>query len=53
MLGHADTRMTLNTYAGLLTSDLTAVAETLQRDMAGSALETTLRGSGSAPDVNP
>ncbi|PDQ34203.1 MAG: hypothetical protein B5766_12160 [Candidatus Lumbricidophila eiseniae] len=45
MLGHADSRMTLNTYAGLFTGDLTAVAETLQRDMSGSALDHALRSA--------
>src|SRR6218665_1330093 len=45
MLGHADSRMPLNTYAGLFTGDLTAVAETLQRDMSGSALDHALRSA--------
>jgi len=50
MLGHADSRMTLNTYAGLFTSDLTAVADTLQRDMAGSALDIAFGYSESADE---
>lgn len=38
MLGHADAKMTLNTYVGLFTSDLTAVANVLNESANSSKL---------------
>ncbi|PDQ35119.1 MAG: hypothetical protein B5766_07295 [Candidatus Lumbricidophila eiseniae] len=38
MLGHADAKMTLNTYVGLFTSDLTAVADVLNESASRSKL---------------
>lgn len=38
VLGHADVKMTLNTYVGLFTSDLTAVANVLKESANSSKL---------------
>jgi len=49
MLGHADAKMTLNTYVGLFRSDLTAVADVLNESANGSRLARALNPHADEP----
>ena len=52
MLGHADAKMTLNTYVSLFTSDLTEVATVLSESASHSTLAALLKQHSPEPSEN-